>query len=59
MSPLLDFIIATLKPFLKGITVHVDREKKIVIIEEKGDRTELTFDEVADRIEELFNRNGS
>jgi hypothetical protein len=44
-----------MKPFLRGITVHVDREKKLVIIEQKGDRTELTFDQVADRIEELFN----
>lgn len=55
MSHLLDFIIASLKPFLHGTRVTVDREKKLVIIERPGDRTELTFDQVADRIEELFN----
>lgn len=54
MSHLLDFILVSLKPFLKGIKVTVDREKKVVIIEQKGDRTELSFDQVADRIEELF-----
>jgi len=55
MSHLLEFIVSSLKPFLRGISVHVDREKKIVIIEQNGDRTELTFDQVADQIEELFN----
>lgn len=55
MSHLLDFIVASLKPFLHGVKITVDREAKTVIIERPGDRTVLTFDEVADRIEELFN----
>jgi hypothetical protein len=54
MSHLLDFILVSLKPFLKGIKVTVDREAKTVTIERPGDRTVLTFDQVADRIEELF-----
>lgn len=54
MSHLLEFIVSSLKPFLRGITVHVDREAKIVIIEQWDKRTELTFDQVADKIEELF-----
>ena len=55
MSQLLQFIVASLKPFLRGIKVTVDRERKVVIIEQQGERTEMTFDQVADQIEELFN----
>jgi len=55
MSHLLQFILTSLKPFLRGIKVTVDRERKVVIIEQQGERTEMTFDQVADQIEELFN----
>jgi len=55
MSHLLQFILTSLKPFLRNVKVTVDRERKVVIIEQQGERTEMTFDEVADQIEELFN----
>jgi len=55
MSHLLQFILSSLKPFLRDIKVTVDRERKVVIIEQQGERTEMTFDQVADQIEELFN----
>jgi len=55
MSHLLQFILTSLKPFLRNVKVTVDRERKVVIIEQQGERTEMTFDQVADQIEELFN----
>ncbi len=55
MSELLKFLLATLKPWLGNLTITVDREKRIVYFEQKGQVTELTYDQVIDRVEELFN----
>lgn len=51
---LLDFVLKTLKPFLAGVSIKFDRQKRLVIITQKGSTRTLTFDEAIDEIEKLF-----
>ena len=51
---MLGFIIKTLKPYFCDTKISVDRERKVVTLERKGQKNELTYDQVIDQIEEVF-----
>ena len=54
MSQLLKFILKTLKPYFGGMKISFDRANELVIIEQKGKKSVLTFDQAIAEVEKLF-----
>jgi len=51
---LLSFVLKTLKPYFGGLSIEFDRDNQLVKIKQKGQTTELTFDQAITEIEKLF-----
>ena len=54
MSQILKFVLKTLKPYFGGMKISFDRANELVIIEQKGTKTVLTFDQAIAEVEKLF-----
>jgi len=50
------FIIRAMKAMFGDLKITVDRERKIVTISREEQFSELTYDQVIDKIEEIFKR---
>jgi len=54
MSQLLKFILNTLKPYFGGMKITFDRANELVIIEQNGKKTVLTYEQAIAEVEKLF-----
>jgi len=55
MSEILKFVLQALRPYFGGIKISFDRDNELVIIEQKGKKTVITYDQAIDEVEKLFN----